>query len=181
VVGGEDVESPVEHEGRGAGHGVDEALDGRPDALTGSTAARRAGTGSGPEQVFQVRSLRVVELQGVREALDHAVGDTGRVAALELGHVLRGDPRQAGDLGAAQPRHPAAISAVHGQPRLLRTDPSPARDEELSDLGADIPTDVAMILSRCHGSTLRLTGARRGSLLVPLSQGLPTVGTRLVP
>ena len=122
----------------------------------------RAG---GAEQVEQVRSFGLVELQGVREAVDHAVGDAGGVAALELGDVLRRDPGQARDLGAAQPRHPAAVSAVHGQPGLLGGDPGPAGGEELADLP---------LLGRRPRACLDYgRSAGRGSLSVPLYEGLP--------
>ena len=156
-------------------------MDGGADPLAGGAAARWAGGAGGAEQVLQVRSLRLVELQGMGESVDHAVGDAGGVAALELGHVLRGDPGQARDLGAAQPRHPAAVSAVHGQPGLLGGDPRPAGGEELPDLGADVTTDVPVVVALCHD--LDHTGGSVG-LGVPVSTplaGAPTLLCRLVP
>ncbi len=66
VVGGQDVESAVEREAGRAGPGVEDALDGGPDLLSGEAAAGRAGVTGGAEKVLQVGSLRLVELQGVR-------------------------------------------------------------------------------------------------------------------
>jgi hypothetical protein len=180
IVGGQNVESAVEHEGWCAGHGVEDALDVGPDPPTGGAAPRRAGAAGGAEQVFQVCSLRLVELQGVREAVDHAVGDAGGIAALELGHVLRGDPGQAGDLGAAQPRDPAAVSAVHRQAGLLGSDACPAGGEELADLGPDVSPDVAVFVAIGH--ELDCTGGS-GGLGVPVDTplaGSPADRSRLV-
>jgi hypothetical protein len=48
---------------------------GGPDALSGRPAAWRAGRASGADQVEQVRPLGVVELQGLRDGVDDALGD----------------------------------------------------------------------------------------------------------
>ena len=43
----------------------------------------------GVEQVDQVRAFGIVELEGVGDAVDDALGDAGGVAALEADVVLR--------------------------------------------------------------------------------------------
>jgi hypothetical protein len=91
LVGGQDVQAPVEHERGRADHRVQDALHRGPDSLSGRPAARRAGRASGAEQVEQVGPLGVVELQGVGDGVDDAVGDAGGVAALQPGVVLAGD------------------------------------------------------------------------------------------
>jgi hypothetical protein len=74
-VGGEVVDARVAHERRRA-HGVEDALDRRPDALRHRTAAsRRRRRVRGAGEVEEVVALGVVELQGTGERLEHAVGD----------------------------------------------------------------------------------------------------------
>ena len=74
LVGGEHVESAVEHDGRHGRHRVEQALDRRPDPI----ARRRAplpgagGRACGAEQVEQVRPFGVVEPQRMRDAVDDA-------------------------------------------------------------------------------------------------------------
>jgi hypothetical protein len=88
VVGGQDVQTSVEHERGRAAHRVQDALHREPDALRGRPAARRAGRGSGADQVEQMRPLSLIELQGVSDAVDDALRDAGGVAALEPDVVL---------------------------------------------------------------------------------------------
>jgi hypothetical protein len=45
--------------------------------------------------------LSLIELQGVGDSLDDALGDAGGVAALQPGVVLAGDAGQEGDFLAA--------------------------------------------------------------------------------
>ena len=128
------------------------------------------------EQVEQVGPLGLVELQGVGDAVDDAVGDAGGVAALEPGVVLDGDAGEEGDLLAAQARDPPAVAAVDGQPGLLGGDPGPSRGQELPDLVADVATDVAGcrgLVAAAMSSTLRALPHGWGSLSVPLSAGSP--------
>ena len=126
--------------------------------------------------------LGLVELQCVRDAVDDALGDSGGVAALEPGVVLARDACEEGDLLAAQPRDPPAVSAVHGQSGLLGADPGPSRAQELPDLRADVATDVAWCLSSCLPCLPLYERFRGGwgSLPVPLSSGSPTFLRRLV-
>ena len=58
---------------------------------------------------------------------------------------------QKGDLIAAQPRDPSAVSAVNREPGLHGGDSGAARAQELPDLPADVATDVAVV---CHAFTL---------------------------
>ena len=64
----------------------------------GADVLRRA------REVEQVRALGVVELQRPRERLEHGLGDTARVAALEPGVVVDADAGEQRDLLAAQAR-----------------------------------------------------------------------------
>jgi NAD(P)-dependent dehydrogenase (short-subunit alcohol dehydrogenase family) len=176
LVGGQDVQAPVEHERGRAAHRVQDALHRGPDALRGGPAARRAGRGSGADQVEQMRPLSLIELQGVRDAVDDAVGDAGGVAALEPDVVLAGDAGEDGDLIAAQARDPSAVSAIHGQPGLLWRDPGPPGAEELPDLAADVATDVAVAVHACH--VVHSTSASAG-LGVPV--GTPLISVSRLP
>ena len=111
--------------------------------LSGRPAARRAGRASGAEQVEQVGSLGVVELQGVGDGVDDALGDAGGVAALQSGVVLAGDAGQDGHLLAAQARDPSAVAAVGGEPGLGGAELGPSRAQELPDLLAQVAPEVA--------------------------------------
>jgi hypothetical protein len=95
--------------------------------------------------------LGLIELQGARNAVDDALRDSGGVATLKPGVVLARDPRQKGDLIAAQPRDPSAVSAINREPSLHGGNSGPARAQELPDLPADVATDVAVV---CHAFTL---------------------------
>jgi len=53
------------------------------------------------DQGKQMRPLGLIELQGMRDAVDDALGDAGGVATLELGVVLDRDACEDGDLLAA--------------------------------------------------------------------------------
>src|SRR4029453_6503058 len=91
LVGGQEVQASVEHEPGCADHRVQDPLDGGPDLLWGRPAAWPAGRARAAEQVEQMGPLGVVELQGVGDGVDDALGDAGGVAALEPGVVLAGD------------------------------------------------------------------------------------------
>ena len=94
---------------------------------------RRAGRlrrDRGVHEPVEVVALGLVELEGVADAVEDAVGDAADVAALEPGVVLDADAGEEGDLFAAQAGD-AAVRAVHGQPGLLRGDLGAARGEEL--------------------------------------------------
>jgi hypothetical protein len=94
--------------------------------------------------------LGIVEVQGVGDGVDDAVGDAGGVAALQPGVVLARDACQEGDLFAAQARDPSVVAAVHGQPGQLGAELGPSRAQELPDLPADVATDVAVLVHACH-------------------------------
>lgn len=66
------------------------------------------------KQVEQVCLLGLIEVEGVRDAVDHALGDTDGVAALETDVVLRGDADEQGRLFATQSGYAAPISSVRG-------------------------------------------------------------------
>ena len=120
VVGGQDVPASAEDERGCAGHRVEDALHRGPDALLGRSAAWRTGRAGAAQQVEQVDPLGLVELQRLRDAVDDALGDAGGVAALQPGVVLAGDAREEGDLLAAQPGDPSAVSAVRRAVRPAR-------------------------------------------------------------
>ena len=71
----------------------------------------------------------LVELQGAGDGVQHAVGDAGEVAALQLGVVVGADPGQHGYFFAAQSGD--ASPAVGGQAGLLGGDPGPSGGQEL--------------------------------------------------
>jgi hypothetical protein len=101
-VGAEDVEAVVADVPGGAGHRVEELLHRGADALLGHPAARRSGQGlRGVGEVEQVRALGVVELQRARQRVEHAVGGSGEVAALQAGVVGGADTGEDSDLLAA--------------------------------------------------------------------------------
>ncbi len=118
-VGGDDVEAPVEDRPR-ASRASSRAGAAPSDGHATAVAVRRApGTGGRPgrpEQVEQVGALGLVESQRAGDPVDDALGDAGRVAALEADVVLRRDARQERDLLAPQAGHPAAIPPYVGSP-----------------------------------------------------------------
>jgi hypothetical protein len=127
-----------------------------------------------------MRPLGVIEVQGVGDGVDDAVGDAGGVAALQPGVVLAGDAGQQGDLLAAQARDPPAVAAVHGEPGLLGGELGPSRAQELPDLTAQVTPEVApggavgvvVVVAGCHGVHSRSVPA---SLGVPASTPLSRV------
>lgn len=82
AVGREDVEALVAHVGR-RGDGVEDLLHALADSLLARTAAGCCGGRRGADQVEQVGSLGLVEMQGAGDALEHVVGDAVGVPALE--------------------------------------------------------------------------------------------------
>ena len=117
-----------------------------PHPLPGRAAARRRGGrgARGADQPEEVVALGLVELEGVDEPVQDAVGDAADAAALEAGVVLDADPGEQGDLLAAQPGD-AAVRAVHGQAGLLGRDLGAAGGEELPEvvLGGHAPPRYA--------------------------------------
>jgi hypothetical protein len=74
----------------------------------------RTGRAGAAQEVEQVDTLGLVELQYPGDGVDDALRDAGGVAALQADVVLTGDAREQGDLLAAQPGDPSALSAVQG-------------------------------------------------------------------
>jgi hypothetical protein len=66
------------------------------------------------DEVVQVAALGLVEVQGTSDAVDDAVGDTGRVPALEPRVVVGRHAGQQRHLLASQTRHASALAAVVG-------------------------------------------------------------------
>ena len=80
----------------------------------------------------------LVELQGAGDGVKHAVGDSGEVAAFQLGVVVGADSGEYGDFFAAQSGDTAA--AIGSQADLLRGDPGASGGQELSDLALAVHT-----------------------------------------
>ena len=100
------------------GHSVEDALHDGTDLLLGGGAATAVGCGvGGAGQVVQMCLFGLVELQGAGDGVQHAVGDSGEVAAFQVGVVVVADPGQHGYFFAAQSGNPSP--AVGGQARLL--------------------------------------------------------------
>jgi hypothetical protein len=108
VVHGEQVHPAAADDGRRA-DGVEDPLQAglRCPTLGGAAAGPHAGTGAvgGVSKVEQVGPFGVVELQGAGDRIEDGGRDAGEGAAFEFGVVLDADPREGGDLTAAQPGH----------------------------------------------------------------------------
>ena len=118
-VGGEDVEAVVADERRDAGHGVEDVLDARPDALLRPAPPRR-GRVRRPCEVEEMGALDLVELERACERVEDGVGDAGGVAALEPRVVVDAEPGMQRDLFATQARNAALAAAVGAQAHMLR-------------------------------------------------------------
>jgi len=88
LVGGQDVQPAVAQERGDRGHRVEDVLHARAYQLPRGRAPNRSSRVRGPDEVDQVRAFYVVELEGAREGVEHVVGDTGRVSALQSCVVL---------------------------------------------------------------------------------------------
>ena len=86
-----------------------------------------------PRQVEQVRLLRLVQLQGPGQGVQHAFRDSAQVAALEPGVVVDAHPGEQRDLLAAEPGDPP-VAPVRGQAGLVGADPGPPGGQERPDL-----------------------------------------------
>ena len=80
----------------------------------------------------------IVEAQGARDGVEHAVGGSVDVAALELRVVVRAHAGEIRDLLATQPRHPSNVAVRHVQPGLLGLHARPARHQKVPDLAPAI-------------------------------------------
>ena len=85
-----------------------------------------------------MQTFGIVEAQCARDGVQHAVGGSVDVAALELGVVVRAHAGEVRHLLATQPRHPSNVAVEHVQPGLLGRHPRPARHQELPDLAPAI-------------------------------------------
>ena len=135
-VGSKEVEAAVAHV-RWHRHRVEDALHGGTNPFLGGLPACGAGSVGSPDQIEQVRSFGLVELQSASDAFQHVVGDSDDAPALETGVVLDTDPGQHGRLFPSKPRD-TAPAPEGGEPCLLRRDLRPARDEELTDVASRV-------------------------------------------
>jgi hypothetical protein len=76
----------------------------------------------------------VVELQRVRDALEHLIGYAGEVAAFHPDVVVNAHTGEQCDFFAAEPLD-TPVAAVGGQPGPVGGDPSAAGGEEVTDFG----------------------------------------------
>ena len=106
IWGGEEVAEPVADGRGGVADGVEGALQAgtRAPLLAGvaATGGQQARPVGGLGEVEEVLALGRIQLQGARDGLEHAGGDAGEIAPLELGVVLDADAGQPGDLAAPQ-------------------------------------------------------------------------------
>jgi hypothetical protein len=112
-------------------------------------------------EIEQVGALGIVELKSTGNGVEDGSRHPADGAALQLGVVLHADPRESGDLAAAQARDTA--HADIGHTRLLRSDLGPPRGQELADLDSVV-----------HAATVRANHHTRDSLSVHVSIETPT-------
>src|SRR5439155_10077983 len=148
---GEDVQSPVSHEGRRGGHRVEDALHARPHPLL-----RRAATSPRRRvrctcEVEEVCSLGLVELKRTGKRLQNALRNATRVAALEARVVVDAHPGEERHFLPAKPRNTPVVT-VGAQTRLLRRELGPPGGQELADLVPGIHEDEG------NSAPLRLRG-----------------------
>ena len=108
----------------------------------------------GVRQIVQVGVLGFVQLQGAGDGVEHAVGDSGQVAPLQLGVVVGTDSGEYGYFFATQSWHTAA--AMGGQTDLLRGNSGASGGQELPNLALAVHNSqatVARSLLGCAGST----------------------------
>ena len=120
--------------GRSVSDGVEDLLDDRPRRGGGRP---RPASGGGPccaGEGKQVLAFGVVELQRVRDALEHLVRGAREIAALHPDVVVDAHAGQQRDLFSPQPLDAPVTAAVGGQPGLTGSDPSAAGGEEVTDL-----------------------------------------------
>jgi hypothetical protein len=132
TVRGEDVEAGVAHERRRAGHGVEHALDARPDPLPPPPTPRRGRRLRRTGEIEEVRALGLVQVKSAGQGLQHTLGHPAQVSALEAGVVVDADPGNDRDFLPAESGN--APLTVCGDSRLLWRDPGSPGGEELADL-----------------------------------------------
>ena len=99
----------------------------------GRSASRRPLRVRRPDEVEQVRTLGLIELESAAHAIEHVIGDAARVAALEPRVVLGADAGEQGDLLAPKACDPA-MSTVGRQARALGRELRPPRGQKFADL-----------------------------------------------
>jgi len=134
-VGREVIPPPVAHERHAAGERVEGPLHARADRAAGRRQACRR---LWPGEVVEVQPFGIVEAQGARDGVQHAVGRAINVAALKLGVVVRAHAGEVRNLFATQPGHASHVAVGHVHAGLLGRHPCPARHEELPDLAPAI-------------------------------------------
>ena len=95
----------------------------------------------------------VVELQRVRDALEHLVQGAREIAALHPDVVVDAHAGQQRDLFSPQPLDAPVTAAVGGQPGLTGSDPNAAGGEEVTDLGMVVHGVQGRPGSACEGGT----------------------------
>ena len=200
-VGGEDVETAVADVGGGADIESRICCTVARTRSWDGTPPRRPARGGGADEVEQVGPFGFVELQRPHDAFEDVLGHAVGVAPLEAGVVLDADPRQHGDLFAAQPLDPPVVP-VDGEAGVGGRDLGSARRQELADVlrrvhavdhtttspiegvPASTPHDRASLTSRDGGwveRTARRDLATRSHLMraaIFNGPGSITVGTR---
>src|SRR5829696_420413 len=169
LIGGERIEASVLRDGRRAGHRVEQPLHARPDLLLGRAAATASARLGGTGEVVEVDPLCLVELQRPCERVEHGLGDTREVAALEPRVVVDAHAGEERDLLPAEPRNPPVLP-IPGKARLLRRDPRAPGGQELAGLA-----------SRVHGTRVRPFAWRWEALPVPGTTGSVTRRTPVLP
>lgn len=108
LIGGEDVQAAVADEGRSGGDGVQRPLQAAVGCPLPGAAASASGecvrAVGGLREVEQVGAFGFVELEGPGHGFEDGGGDTGEVAAFELGVVLHAHVGEGSDLGSGAGR-----------------------------------------------------------------------------
>jgi hypothetical protein len=101
-----------------------------------------------------VAALGVVELQGMHDPVDDALGDAGGIAALKPDVILARNTREHRGLFPTQPGNPSAIGTEDRESCLLWRDPGATAGQELTNLGAHITADIRVLIAG-HAFTIR--------------------------
>jgi MFS transporter, DHA2 family, methylenomycin A resistance protein len=163
LVGGQDVEAAIAQVRRRR-KGIEDSVDTRPHCAAAGPPGRPCRGARRSREVEEVLPLGVVKVEGAGKGLEHRLGNTGEVPALQARVVLDAHSGELSHLGPAQAGHPSLLP-VRGQARRLGGDPGTAGGQELADLGAVV-----------HGSTVERDRRARGALALPLKAVTPALG-----